>query len=430
MTNCILKQMTTTTPTEFWNDTCEVESLRRAVEWGATGATSNPVIVLECVKKNPSRWIHEVAEIRQQKKHFSEIEIAWELIRRLALLAMPVLKPLYEQSRGRQGRVTIQVNPVYFTNTDKMIEHALEISQWGENLAIKIPAVEAGFPAMEELTARGLSILSTIQYTLPQAIATAEAFERGYLAERDFDGYRPQWGSAETLIHLVKLIGLRQGIGAVLGDGVRIAARTFGIPDDADFVIHVKGLELPMHDPRAYNSLAVAYATSNRGACHLQGFTHPFERGLGLPELGYEKPLDRCAVQGKGRFTVTLQNLMCVFDSLKVCKFLLTSGLPLRAMTEWTSRAAGWDVDLDELMLTGERIFNLKRMYNVEHGINRKDDTLPIRILSHRRGSGGSAENLPQLEPMLSEYYEVRGWDENGVPGQRTLRQLGLDAAQ
>lgn len=257
-----------------------------------------------------------------------------------------------------------------------------------------------------------------------------EAFERGYLVERDFDGYRPQWGSAETLIHLVKLIGLRQGIGAVLGDGVRIAARTFGIPDDADFVIHVKGLELPMHDPRAYNSLAVAYATSNRGACHLQGFTHPFERGLGLLEFGYDKPLDRYAVQGKGRFTVTLQNLMCIFDSLKVCKFLLTSGLPLHAMAEWTSRAAGWDVDLDELMLTGERIFNLKRMYNVENGINRKDDTLPIRILSHKRGSGGSAESLPRLEPMLNEYYQTRGWDENGVPGQRTLRKLGLDAAQ
>lgn len=180
MTNCILKQMTTTTPTEFWNDTCEVESLRRAVGWGATGATSNPVIVLECIKKNPSRWIEEVAKIRKQQKHFSEIEIAWELIRRLALLAMPVLRPLYDQSHGRHGRVTIQVNPVYFTNADKMIEHALEISQWGENIAIKIPAVEAGFPAMEELTARGLSILSTIQYTLPQAIATAEAFERGY----------------------------------------------------------------------------------------------------------------------------------------------------------------------------------------------------------------------------------------------------------
>lgn len=257
-----------------------------------------------------------------------------------------------------------------------------------------------------------------------------EAFERGYLTEDDFDGHRPQWGSAETLIRLVKLIGLREGIGAVLGDGVRIAARTLGIPDDADFVIHVKGLELPMHDPRAYNSLAVSYATSNRGACHLQGFTHPFERTLSLPELGYEKALDRYAVEGKGQFTATMQNLMCVFDSLKLCKFLMSSGLPLRAMKEWVSFATGWDLDLDELMLTGERIYNLKRMYNVEHGISRKDDTLPIRILNHERGSGGSSNNLPELEPMLTEYYEARGWDEHGVPEQSTLRRLGLDEVE
>ena len=180
MSKCILQQITETTPTEFWNDTCEVETLKRAVGWGATGATSNPVIVLQCVKAAPQRWAKEVAKIQQREKTLSEIDIAWELIRQLALEAMPILRPVYDKSNGRNGRVTVQVNPKYFTNPDKMIEHAREIATWGENIAIKIPAVEAGFVAMEELVAQGLSILSTVQFTLPQAIATAQAFAAGY----------------------------------------------------------------------------------------------------------------------------------------------------------------------------------------------------------------------------------------------------------
>ncbi|NIA31812.1 MAG: transaldolase, partial [Actinobacteria bacterium] len=147
---------------------------------GATGATSNPVIVLGCIKADPERWAKEISEIRKRKKNFSEIDIAWELIKQLAIEALPILRPVYDKTNGRNGRVTVQVNPKYFTNPEKMIEHAKEISLWGENIAIKIPAVEAGFIAMEELTACGLTVLSTVQFTVSQAIATAEAFRRGY----------------------------------------------------------------------------------------------------------------------------------------------------------------------------------------------------------------------------------------------------------
>ena len=180
MTNCILKQITNTTPTEFWNDTCEVKSLKRSVAWGGTGATSNPVIVLQCIEKDPQRWVDEIANIRKKDKSLSEIDIAWKLIRRLAIEAMPVLRPIYDKTAGRNGRLSVQVNPKYFTNSDKMIEHALEFSTWGENLAIKIPGVEAGYTAMEELVAKGVSTNATVQYSVSQAIATAEAFERGY----------------------------------------------------------------------------------------------------------------------------------------------------------------------------------------------------------------------------------------------------------
>lgn len=253
-----------------------------------------------------------------------------------------------------------------------------------------------------------------------------EAFDRGYLTEEDFGGYRPEWGSVHTLLDMIELIGLRQGIGELLGEGVRTAAKELGIAEKDDMVIHVKGLELPMHDPRAYNSLGLGYATSNRGACHLQGFSHPFEHAVSLPEVGYAEPLGRYAVEGKGAFLATLQDLMCVLDSIKACKFLVTNGASLIAIAEWVACVTGWDIGLEELMVTGERIFNLKRMYNVGCGIRREDDTLPTRILTQKRGSGGSAENLPPLEPMLQEYYVARGWSNEGIPTRSTLKRLKL----
>ncbi|MEW5816655.1 MAG: transaldolase family protein [Spirochaetota bacterium] len=180
MDDCILKRITQETPTEFWNDSCDAASLTRAVGWGATGATSNPVIVQGVIKSDSKCWVKEVAEIQKRHKTFSEEDIAWELIHRLAEEGCPVLKPVYDNTGHRNGRLVIQVNPKYFMNTEKMIAHAYEIAAWGENIAVKIPAVEAGFAAMEELVASGISILSTVQYSVVQAIATAEAFARGY----------------------------------------------------------------------------------------------------------------------------------------------------------------------------------------------------------------------------------------------------------
>lgn len=180
MNKCVLQRIVESTPTGFWNDSCEPTTLTRAVGWGATGATSNPVIVIGCVRENPSRWTSVIADIRKKDKIFTEIEIAWELIRYMAIEAMSILHPVYKKTHGLGGRLTIQVNPKFFTDSEKMINHALEISKWGENIAIKIPAVEAGFAAMEDLVARGIATVSTVQYSISRAIETAEAFARGY----------------------------------------------------------------------------------------------------------------------------------------------------------------------------------------------------------------------------------------------------------
>ena len=252
-----------------------------------------------------------------------------------------------------------------------------------------------------------------------------ELYERGIIGQQDTDGLDLRWGSAYAMIEMVHKIGKGEGLGSILGYGVREAARRIG-GRAPEYAIHTKGLEFPAHDPRAFNSLALGYATSNRGACHLQGASHMFEKTVVMPELGIPEPKDRFRRDDQGEFVKTCQDLMCILDSLKVCKFTLYAGLSTTHIREWIKLVVGWDVDLEELMAAGERIFNLKRMYNVKCGIRRSDDTIPERILKQPRTEGGAKDNLPPLESMLDEYYRARGWDQSGVPLKETVKRLGL----
>ncbi len=249
-----------------------------------------------------------------------------------------------------------------------------------------------------------------------------EAYERGLITKKDTDGLEVVWGSSEALIQLIRQIAQRKGLGNILADGVRQAAKSIG-KEAEEFAIHVKGLEFPAHDPRARVSVALAYATSNRGACHLQAFNMDFEDGWAMPDLGYPEPLDRFETEGKAEFVAKLQNLMSMIDSLKCCKFSLFGGFTPQRQVRCLNYLTGWDMDLAEFLSTGERIFNLKRLYNVRCGVSRKDDVLPPRILTHSRG--GSTV-LPFLNKMLGEYYGYRGWDEFGRPQKEKMRELNL----
>lgn len=287
--------------------------------------------------------------------------------------------------------------------------------------AALVDNLEAVAKANELCNRYGIDTIST-----GSAVAFAmEAYERGIITGQDTGGLKLEWGSGEAMLRLVEMIGRQEGIGALLGQGTRRAAAELG-GLAAEFAIHVKGLDLPAHDPRAYSSLAVGYATSNRGACHLQGFSYAFERGLKSPDLGYPEPLDRFAVEGKGVLAAKTQDLMCLFDSLKLCKFILNGGIDVHDMAEWLNAVTGWDATVGELLRTGERLYNLKRLYNVRCGISRKDDVLPLRILTHPRREGGAGEHLPAFGPMLNEYYRYRGWSEEGIPLPGKLAELGL----
>lgn len=252
-----------------------------------------------------------------------------------------------------------------------------------------------------------------------------ELYEKGLINKEDTDGLELIWGSAEAMVEMVHRIGRREGIGELLGEGTREASRRVG-GMAAEYAVHVKGLELPAHDPRAFNSLGLGYATSSRGACHLSGASNIFEKTVTMPELGINEVKDRFRTDDQGGFQVKAQDLMCLMDSMKLCKFTLHGGVKTNHIREWLKYVVGWDMDIEEFMAAGERISNLKRMYNVRCGISRKDDTLPTRILSEPHAGGGAKDNLLPLDKMLDEYYQARGWDNEGIPKKDTLERLGL----
>ncbi|UCB46442.1 MAG: aldehyde ferredoxin oxidoreductase family protein [Spirochaetota bacterium] len=253
-----------------------------------------------------------------------------------------------------------------------------------------------------------------------------EAFERGYITKNDADGLELSWGNAQAVIELVKMIGKRKAVGKLLGEGVRRAANELG-GFAPEFALEVKGLEPPAHDPRAHFSVGLGLATSNRGACHLAAFTHDFEAsGTSIGDLGSPPLTKRFITDGRAENVFRMQHLMSMLDSLTFCKFILFgNGLAVQPCIDYLNCITGWDFDPKEFFKTGERLFNLKRLYNNRLGISRKDDTLPQRMLYHKKE--GTTNELPPLNLMLNEYYKLRGWDEFGIPTEEKLKELGLE---
>ena len=257
------------------------------------------------------------------------------------------------------------------------------------------------------------------------AVAFAmELYERGIISEKE-TGYPLLWGDGESMVQLLSDIVEKRGFGALLAEGTKKAAERIGKGAER-YAIHSKGMDFPAHDPRCYKSLATGYATSNRGACHLSGFSYSFERSMTYPEFGVDTVMDRTVDEGKGSVNVPFQNMMGVLDSLKMCKFPFAI-TRVDDILLWINGITGWDMSAEELLRVGERIFNLKRLFNVACGASALDDTLPERILREPRGSGGSAHTLPDLKLQLREYYPARGWSEEGIPTAEKLESLGLE---
>jgi len=259
-----------------------------------------------------------------------------------------------------------------------------------------------------------------------QAIAFAmECYEKGLITETG--GVDLTWGNPDAIVRICELIGKKEGLGEVLGEGVLMAAKKIGKGSEK-FAIHVKGLEFPEHNPRKFKSMGVAYATSNVGANHNRGSPMLVERNLLSPELPWKEPVDGFIAKDKGRMTKVYQDICCAVDSLGICKFMVFWGkLPLRILVEYYNAITGWDITFEDLMKAGERIWNLQRAFNIRMGTSRKDDTLPDRFLKESVNEGPAKGQIVELETMLAEFYNERGLDQNGKPSKDKLLELGLD---
>jgi transaldolase len=179
--------MTQTTPTCLWNDSASIAELKYSIEHGAVGATCNPVIVLGVLKKELQSWKDRIRALIKERPTATEDQIAWQVVREISVEAARLLEPIFRVHSGKNGRLSIQTDPRLFRDSQAILEQAVEFSKLAPNMIVKIPATSAGIPAIEEATYRGVSVNATVSFTLPQAIAVAEAVERG-LQRRQTEG--------------------------------------------------------------------------------------------------------------------------------------------------------------------------------------------------------------------------------------------------
>jgi transaldolase len=182
-----LHEMTQTTPTCLWNDSASIQELTYSIEHGGVGATCNPVIVLGVLKKEMASWKERIVQIIRENPRATEGEIGWQVVREVSAKAASLLKPIFEAHRGRNGRLSIQTDPRFYRDTDRILQQVEEFSRIASNMIVKIPVTCAGVSAIEQATYRGISINATVCFSLPQCIAVAEAVERG-LRRRESEG--------------------------------------------------------------------------------------------------------------------------------------------------------------------------------------------------------------------------------------------------
>ncbi len=268
----------------------------------------------------------------------------------------------------------------------------------------------------------GLDTIST-----SAAIAFAmEAYEQELIGLQDTGGIELRFGDPDAMLSMIEKIAFRQDIGDLLAEGVREAAQEIGNGAEA-FAIHTKGMEIAYHDPRAFVSMAINYATAARGGCHLEALSYWNGYGVHLPDLGYPETIDRLESNYENaRMAYDFQNYAGVYNPLGLCKLLIKASVGGERLSQIVNSALGWDWTTEEMMTVGKRIFQLKRLINLQLGITPADDTLPKRFLTEPRPTGSAAGNLPDMDVMLPIYYELRDWDESGAPRRERLEQLGL----
>lgn len=246
--------------------------------------------------------------------------------------------------------------------------------------------------------------------------AAMELYEQGHIKDEDLDGVSLKFGDADAVIEWTRRTGYREGFGDKMADGSYRLCESYGVPE---LSMSVNKQELPAYDPRGVQGQALSYATSNRGGCHVRGYMISPEI-LGAPEA-----IDRFTTEGKAEWTKIFQDLTAVIDSMGLCLFT-SFALGLTQYREMLNAVTGQELTDKELLQEGERIWNIERLYNLDAGIDPKNDTLPKRLIADPIEDGPSKGYVAQLDKLIPAYYDVRGWSEDGIPTEETKETLGL----
>ena len=244
-------------------------------------------------------------------------------------------------------------------------------------------------------------------------LATAmEMYERGLLSDEQ-TGMALRFGDGKALIAMTEATGFREGFGDELAEGSKRMTDKFEHPE---YFMGVKGQEFPAYDPRGFQGMGVAYATCNRGACHLRAWT---------PGIETSGEYDPHGTDGKSVWVAEEQNRTTAHDATGICMFT-TAGAPLDDLIPVLSAATGVDYTMDDFVHIGERIWNIERLWNLKAGLTAADDTLPKRLMEEAHKEGPSAGVTVDLDAMLPDYYAARGWTADGRPTREKLMELGL----
>lgn len=247
--------------------------------------------------------------------------------------------------------------------------------------------------------------------------AAMELYQKGYVKDEELGGVKLQFGDAESVVEWMRKLGQAEGFGKKLAQGSFRLTDSYGV---SDLSMSVKKLEIPAYDPRAIQGQGLQYATSNRGGCHVRGYMISPEI-LGLPEK-----LDRLELEGKAGWTKVFQDLTAVIDSLGLCLFT-SFAIGANEYAKLLNAVTGTDHTADTLLDAGERIWNLEKMFNLAAGVLPEEDKLPKRLLEEPITNGPSKGWTHKLSDLLPEYYDLRGWDKEGIPTKERLEKLGLN---
>jgi aldehyde:ferredoxin oxidoreductase len=256
-----------------------------------------------------------------------------------------------------------------------------------------------------------------------------ELYERGIIDKNDTDGIELRFGNADAEIEMLKKITYREGFGNILAEGTRRASRMIGRGAER-YAIQIKGVELAAHDPRAFQGGGPHYAATISGGRHTEGITVIWEPlGNPYPEIGITSPIDPKTTEGKGRLAKLLEDWWCFINIGGWCLFssdVLRYCGKMSYYTETLTAVTGVHFTVQDAMIAGERVFNLRKAFNMRHGCTREEDTLPERLLTEPNKRAGGT--VVKLEQTLPQYYRERGWDpEKSLPTKEKLRELGLE---